>query len=193
MLNLMLTPRSPFARRVRLALLRTKIPFTEQMVDPFNPSDEFLTANPLGLVPVLLGMGSHPIIDSATILDELHMVHGGIWPETPAERTRVRYLSTLAEGVMSAAVAYYLEGLKPNPDPETRTEHSDVIRRTLGVLAAESVPRGSQADWDLACALDYVSLRLPELEWRKTHATLVECLDRAQEDPNFAKTRPPAA
>ncbi len=193
MITILCTPRSPFARRVRLAFRRLKIEHRDEFVDPFHPSPEFLAANPLGLVPVVLGLAEKPLPDSALILDELDARGKGIWPQDARARTEARRLSILAEGVMAAAVAYYLEGMQPQPDPETRQEHLDNIRRTLGVLASESISPGSQPGWDLAVALEYVSLRCPDLDWKGAHPGLVAHLDRALADADFHATRPPAA
>ena len=50
---LYISARSPFARRVRLALLENKIRFSEKVFDVFNPLPELITVNPLARVPAL--------------------------------------------------------------------------------------------------------------------------------------------
>src|SRR4051794_13519408 len=102
--------RSPFARRVRIALQRLGLAFEAVEENVFEPSPRLLEANPLATVPVLVIAGKTPeetvrVPDSATILEYLHESCGGrIWPADLALRTRVRAASTLAEGLMSECV-----------------------------------------------------------------------------------------
>src|SRR3712207_4501739 len=106
------TVRSPFARRVRVALQRLAIPYEGKEVNVFEPTPEFLEANPLGLAPVYRirdGLSWISIPDSATILEYLHESHGErIWPRDLKARARVRGASTLAEGIMSLSVSLFL-------------------------------------------------------------------------------------
>jgi glutathione S-transferase len=188
--RLLMTPRSPFARRVRLALARLGIPFEAVLTDVFKPSPEFLKTNPLGLVPVLI----HPeatIPDSAAILEYLHAAHGGaIWPKDPLEAARVRAQATLAEGIMAATVSHYLERLRPSPHAPWLEEQEEIIRGTLAALAEQELGE-TQAAWDLAVALEYLDLRIPSFDWRKAHPRLVDFLEKHRVSPDFAATQPP--
>lgn len=209
-----MTPRSPFARRIRLAFLRAGIDFKDENTDVFNPTEEFLTANPLGLVPVLLDDPAQPIFDSNTILEVIQERHGRIWPQDPELRLAVRISSTLATGIMTATVQYFLEtkrtpstgptsGAGPatgGPSAEWLAEFTDTITRALDratqrltteqnhgfTLGAEF----SQAGWDLAVALDYLDFRYPALKWREKHPALLSFLSQAKRDPFFSQTAP---
>ena len=69
--------RSPFARRIRLALHRLGVSHQEKMVDVFQDNPELNAANPLGLVPTFL-IAAGSITDSTNILEYLNDAHSGI-------------------------------------------------------------------------------------------------------------------
>ena len=175
--RLFISLRSPFARRVRIALHRFSIPFEAVELNVFEPTDEFLSANPLGLVPVLEIQETHSFMpDSSTILEYLHENHGGqIWPEDLSARQAVRIASTLAEGLMTMTVNLFLESTRKNPDQVWTTDFQDALKRTLATIHEQSLTKFpwvnpgvntafgelTQAGWDLMVALEYVKLRVP--------------------------------
>jgi glutathione S-transferase len=198
MLKLMMTPRSPFARRVRVALQRLKIPFTQVELNVFEPTAEFLAANPLSLVPVLEVSPGQCLPDSWAILEYLDEAHPpGIWPRDPSARLSARRWSVWAEGIMSFTVSWYLESLRKQPDPGALNESRENILRTLQRLEGESTTLAtagvSQPLVDLAIALDYLSLRIHEIKWRDAFPGLVPLWEEAQRLPGFKETAPPPA
>ncbi len=165
--------RSPFARRIRLALLRLGVPFEPMVIDVFKPTEELFKANPLALVPILRFQDGRTLPDSATILEYLHESHGQkIWPAQLDERFEMRRLSTLSEGIMTMTVNLFLEGLRQHPDPESLAEYQDAILRTL-VALEDSMKNVSghfgqgtqmtQPGWDLMVAIEYLQLRASHL------------------------------
>ena len=86
------SPMSPFARKVRMAILRLGLAEKVEFVraDPMNPEDVLRQDNPLGKIPVLITPDGKAIYDSRVILEYLdHAAGGGIiipdgWPD--AER-----------------------------------------------------------------------------------------------------------
>lgn len=200
--TLLLTPRSPFARRVRLALRRLGASVVEEFVDPFKPSATFLERNPLGMVPVLVPEGAAPIVDSPIIIDYLDEVSGGlVWPKSNPDRLLSRNLSSIAMGAMGAGVNYFMETTKPHPDSETMEEQVGNAARSLDFLNREvSAQRGlfvtragqiTQTGWDLGVALEYVTFRCPQVKWNH-HRVLVDHLDQCRLDLDFTKTTPSA-
>ena len=205
------TPRSPFARRVRLALSLRGVPHVVHMTNVMEPSAEFLAANPLGLVPVLFDPGiSEWVPDSDTQLDLLdespflaESAVKPIWPLRSGDRARVRARSRWATGMMTAAVAHFLEKNRSREaDPEILKEHRDAI---LGVLAhvAGDMERNpalwvgsdgpTQAGWDLGVALEYLELRMPDIDWQKLLPSLPPFLQQCRQNAFFAGTTPPPA
>jgi glutathione S-transferase len=175
----------------------------------FEPTAEFFAANPLGTVPVLVVNGKTglpadriQIPDSATILEYLHENHGErIWPSDLALRARVRAASTLAEGLMSETVRWYLENQRANPSAEWNAEYLENIERTLGIIAATSVKGApwkisdlqlTQAGYDLIVALEYMQLRLKGLDWVAKFPELARFLESHRVRQDLAATIPPA-
>lgn len=193
--------RSPFARRVRVAFQRLGLAFIPRELNVFEPTAEFLSANPLGTVPVLVvGGGVGPIVDSATILEYLHENHGSrIWPSDLSLRARVRAASTLAEGLMSETVRWFLEQARSMPSEESSREAIENIDRTLSAIA--ETPLGAppwkisdlqltQAGYDLVIALEYMQLRLKGYEWERKYPVLLRFLEYHRVRSDLATTVP---
>jgi glutathione S-transferase len=211
--QLIATPRSPFARRIRIALLSRNLSFEEQMTDVFQPSQDLLQANPLALVPVLFDPHTQEWIpDSDTILDVLdespilaQQAVKPIWPIPTSDRAQVRVRSRLAAGIMTATVAHFLERVREGAvHPEVLAEHESASERALKRLESDlqvepdlfwrkGDTHPTQAGWDLAIALAYLDLRRPEWDWRKQAPGCAAHLDRAGQLEVFQKTQPPKA
>lgn len=204
--QLFYSTRSPFARRIRVALQRLNVPFTPKEMNVFEPPAEFFAANPIGLVPVLtVNDGKEPfsIPDSATILEYLHDHYGQkIWPADPHARTKVRMASTLAEGIMTATVALFLESGRRHPSVEWEKEHEDTIERILAKITQKSVLQMpwkisdfqlTQAGYDLAIALDYLELRFSRFEWKRRWPELARFQELHRSRSDLLPTAPPPA
>lgn len=198
--------RSPFARRVRVAMARLNIPFDAQEINVFEPTPELREANPLGLVPVLsVKDPKEPFFlpDSSTILEYLHENYGNrIWPADLQARARVRAASTLAEGLMAHSVTVFLERQRPAASTEVEMEYLGYLNATLARIAETSVFKMpwkvsdlqlTQAGYDLMIALDYLDLRNPELEWRKKWPELHRFHETHRSRSDLVPTAPPPA
>ncbi|NBW81818.1 glutathione S-transferase family protein [bacterium] len=122
------TPRSPFARRVRLALLKSGITFEWielSLGELFPLSDRLLKMNPLGLVPVLELDDGIYLLDSSEILAHIDATLCALWPSENPLNTQARQTSTLAHGIMTYAVREF-QGLRVasplNGSTESNTE-----------------------------------------------------------------------
>ncbi len=187
-MKLHMTLRSPFARRVRLALRRAKIKHEEIHTDVFNPTAEFLRTQPLATVPYVILETGEVIPDSQTILEYLEARFGGGFIPL---RTHERVASTYAVGLMTATVAWLLEGQRAQPSKEFQDEQVAIITRTIGALSNLSQTLGEgQAFWDAAVALEYLTFRMPDFDWQKRHHALVPVLERARLNPDFVETKP---
>ncbi len=199
--RLLMTPRSPFARRVWLALRRLDLPFQREDVAIFEPTEEFFHAAPLGLVPVLGLPSGENLPDSNMILEHLHEAYGRkIWPTAAEEALQVRLGSAFAVGLMTATVSRYLESLKKVQDPDTLNEYFATLERTLQKVGTGGWDAGvwrsadgklTQAGWDLGGALDYLDLRVPQLNWREKYPRLPEILEKCRTSQDFRQSAPP--
>lgn len=193
--------RSPFARRVRVAMGRLEIPFEPKEMNVFEPPSDFLAANPLALVPVLVTGEGSAIPDSATILEYLHENYGErIWPKDLALRAEVRAAATLAEGVMGETVKWFLESQRAAPSPEWSREYVENIDRTLAAIAAKPLSGApwmtgadlTQAGYDLMVALHYMRIRLQGFDWAAKYPALARFMATHESRPDLAPTTPPA-
>lgn len=197
------SPRSPFARRVRIACARLDFPTNELEIDVFNPTSKFYDLNPLGMIPVLVVPNGEKISDSWAILETLHeesLAEGGpgIWPTISAQKIRVRNSSVLAEGLMQFAVNRVVENRKTAICQDYLKEQEENIDRVLSKIHSEYTPKYlwvddgflTQAGWDLGVALEYLDFRYPELKWREKFPRLVTTLELCQRADFFNKTRP---
>lgn len=189
--------RSPFARRVRLALDRAGIPFREEIVDLFAPPAHFIAANPLGLVPTLTGDGGFVLSDSSMILEWAHARTGKIYPNG-ANEWEVRQASVWCEGVIESVVLFFQEEhLHEVPSRRWMADHHSKMSETLSLLHGLSrdlfVTGGdlTLAGWDLAVALEYLSLRIPSYDWAQKHPGFKDVVALAHRDAKFAATVPP--
>lgn len=197
--QLFLSQRSPFARRIRLALERLDLPFTEKPVNVFEENPELLAANPLGMVPTLMTPEGRALFDSATILEYLDDLTGKIWPKDFHARTEMRQAATLAEGIIQSSVLFFQETkMHEVPSPTWTKDHYQTMELTLKHIACTPshlwIQNGelTQAGWDLAVAIEYLALRIPELKWQELAPAISNVLTIARENSDFCQTSPKA-
>ena len=199
---LMISARSPFARRVRLAFREHGIQYEERVFDVFKPNPELIALNPLARVPVLRFKDGSVLAESEKILELFYRANpqSPLLPPDTAGQVTAHFWSAMALGLCEKMIEFYLESLRPEAarDAELITEVRDIATRVIerfDALIAERetiVPgRLTQADLDMGTALAYVSLRY-SAQWtsRYTHAS--DFLRRLDDRPSFQATRPPA-
>ncbi len=199
-----ITPRSPFARRVRLAFLEAGLNFREQACDIFHPSAELLGLNPVARVPIVQLKTGEVLIESHLILQSFyeHTESPLRW-DSPEEKLAGLFWSGAATGLAEKVVEFYLDTLRPQNirDSELAEELSAMIARIFGRLDKQlaSGPkdwicgkRMTQADLDMGSALTYLCLRYTS-EWKNRYQHVAAYLGRLEERPSFQKTVPPAA
>jgi glutathione S-transferase len=210
--ELFISPRSPFARRVRLALLENKIAYREIICDVFKPTAELLSANPLVRVPVLRLASGEILIDSNLILQALYETLAvkpeassarSLMPDSMMGRMPVYRWQAIAAGFAEKTVEYFLDTQRPLAiqDPEVLEELKGISKRIFteveSLLSSNSNPEFlignslTQADLDLGCALTYFGLRYSQ-EWKKQYLKTAIYLAKLEERPSFVQTFPPA-
>lgn len=189
--------RSPFARRIRLALRRLEISVEEEFMDAFQSPAKLMRASPLGQLPVLITPEFGPLCDSSHILEFLHDKTGRIWPTDLKHRTNVRQSSALAAGIIQSSVSYYQEvHMHAAPSAFWAEDHLSVVKDSFQHILERSSAtfihhqKLTQAGWDLACAIEYGEIRVPHLNWQKTAKDFSHVLTLAREDGYFVETKP---
>lgn len=196
--TLFLNPRSPFARRIRLALKRLDLHFEERdLGNVFEPQPELSRMNPLGMVPTLLTPEGEVLSDSTNLLEYLQEKTGRVWPADQTHRFRARQVSTWCAGLMQSSILYYQENsMHEVPSPRWLVDHAQSIEDTLQHLSQinEEVwienNELTQCAWDLAVALEYLDFRLGAVNWRRFDS-FARLHQLAQKNSFFAQTVPP--
>src|SRR6478735_453345 len=75
--------RSPYTRRVAIALTSYGVAYEQRAISGFGDRDEVRLVNPLGRIPVLVLDDGEALIDSGAIIDYLDETYGGERPLTP--------------------------------------------------------------------------------------------------------------
>lgn len=194
---------SPYGRKVRVVLLEKKIPCQLQVENPWLPGTIVPTLNPLGKVPVLMledGEGIS-VFDSRVIVEYLDHVSpvGHLIPNEPKSRMVVRGVEALADGVIDAAVAVFLE--KKRPSEQQSSDWLVLQEKTLfRGLEALSEALGEKpwylgnsmtlADIACGCMLGYLDLRFAEIDWRTAHPNLARLYEKLMTRASFKETVP---
>ncbi|MEW6591384.1 MAG: glutathione S-transferase [Pseudomonadota bacterium] len=192
---------SPYGRKVRVVLAEKKIPFQLQVENPWAPDSVVATYNPLGKVPVLVLEGGVSIFDSRVIVEYLDHASpvSNLIPAEHKSRMAVRGIEALSDGVTDAAVALFLE--KKRPADKQSSDWLVLQEKTLfRGLEALSEALGentyflgngmSLADIACGCALGYLDLRFPEIDWRTAHPNLAKLYDKLMTRASFKDTVP---
>jgi len=194
---------SPYVRKIRIVLAEKKIDCDLVLESPWvegNPVSKF---NPLGKVPVLILDDDSTLYDSRVIAEYLDTVapNNRLIPASGRERTSVKRWEALADGVMDAAVAAFLESRRPDGErsPPSIERQRGKIMRTLKAMSDELGEQPwchgnslSLADIAVGCALGYVSFRLPDIHWGEQYANLAQLYEKLMQRPSFADTVPQA-
>lgn len=161
--KLFLTPRSPFARKVRILLLEKQLPFEAVIEDLSARSPEFQALSPLGKVPLLVDDDATLVFDSTVIAEYLE----DRYPDPPllgsggAERLCHRAFDELADTVAEQTVTLFFE----KDAASVRNKAERLLERALSELSRRvhdgAVPKSfGLAHAAVISALDYLELRL---------------------------------
>lgn len=202
-MKLIVSLTSPYARKVRIVLAEKKIDFDLVLDSPWEPGNKVAMLNPLGKVPVLVLDDDSTLYDSRVIAEYLDTVapNNRLIPASGRERISVKRWEALADGVLDAAVAAFLEARRS--DGERSQTWIDRQRgKVYQALKAMSDELGEQAwchgtglslaDIAVGCALGYVSFRLADIHWQEQYPNLAALYQKLMQRPAFADTVPPA-
>ncbi|MBI3531600.1 MAG: glutathione S-transferase N-terminal domain-containing protein [Burkholderiales bacterium] len=195
---------SPYARKVRIVMAEKKLDYNFVLEDVWSDQTTIKDSNPLGKIPCLIMEGGEALFDSRVIVEYLDTLSpvGKLIPPVGRERAEVKTWEALADGVMDAALLARMEAVWSK---RTEAQRSQAwIDRQLGKIDAslEAMSKGlgdkpfctgihlSLADIAVGCALGYLDFRFPQIGWRKDHPSLVRLLEKLEQRPSFAETRP---
>jgi glutathione S-transferase len=183
-MKLLGTDASPYARKVRLALLEKNIAHNYVVDPPREPGSEAARVNPLGRIPALILDDETCVFDSPVIAEYVDTLNDApilIPRDNALARMRVKRWEALADGIMDSAVVVRTERIRPaeKQDAGNIERHNNAISRALAfaseLLGQNAWCEGAAitlADLALVSALVYLDLRQAERDWRSAHPNL---------------------
>jgi glutathione S-transferase len=154
------------------------IPLEPVQVETAKPTGEFLKANPLGKIPVVITDEGYSVFDSRAITQWLNRASGNkLFPRNAEKRTDAERLEALADGIADCALAHVYER-RSRPEeivhqPWLDKQWSKVVR-ALDMLNASPPKLGSKAHAGhiaLRAVLGYLDLRFAG-QWEKGRGRL---------------------
>jgi glutathione S-transferase len=194
---------SPFVRKVMVLLHETgqqdRVALQDCVLTPVSPDTALNADNPLGKIPALRLADGSVIHDSRVILEYLDQQHVGnpLIPREGAARWRRLTLASLADGIMDASVMVRYELVLRAPEKhwdEWLDAQREKIRRALAYLESDAMAELTShfdvAAISVACALGYIDLRHPDLDWRSANPQLANWYFDVSQRPSMVATLP---
>lgn len=192
---------SPYVRKIRIVLAEKKIDYDLVLDSPWAEDTKVASLNPLGKVPVLVLDDESTLFDSRVIAEYLDTVapNNRLIPASGRERISVKRWEALADGVLDAAVAAFLESRRADGERSAswierqRGKIALTLKAMSDELGEQSWCHGnslSLADIAVGCALGYISFRLGDIPWSSQYPNLSQLYDKLMQRPSFAETVP---
>jgi len=201
-MNLIASTTSPFARKVRICFLEKKIPFTLCPDDGWDPNSRLFEINPLGKIPCLVLPNGKSIFDSAVIVDYIDGLSPAsrLIPVNNLSRAYVKTFEALADGLLDAAILARRERISRPIEEQSQAwikRQTNKVELALQHLSSEigssqyyCANEFSLADIAVACALDWLDFRLPEVDWKVRFPNLDAYLHSLAIRESFVMTDP---
>ncbi|WP_136064004.1 glutathione S-transferase N-terminal domain-containing protein [Modicisalibacter radicis] len=198
-MELYLNATSPYARVARIVLLEKGLADTVTLrwCDPWADDDGLLAVNPVGRIPALVTDDGTTLSESLLIAHYLDTLGGGE-PVLPAARLgQTLHLAGLGQGLTDAAFTTIIARKHQGAEADASVlgqRRWRAIQRTLDRLEREVDARPIPAavtlgEITVAVALDYLTFRLPEVDWPKERPQLTAWHARITEGESFRQTR----
>jgi len=203
-MKLYYSPGSPYARKVRIVAMETKLDRKMEMVNvavsPIAPNADVEKHNPVGKIPALSVKGMD-LFDSPVICEYLDNQHKGrrLLPRKGRDRWVALRLQAMADGLLDAALlTRYENALRPEDKrwPEWSKGQMKKIDGALDQLEAEAKSLKGKLTLgtiSVACALGYLDFRFASHGWRGTHPKLAKWFASASKNTSIKATVPPPA
>jgi glutathione S-transferase len=206
MLTLIGSLTSPYVRKVRIALAEKKVEYDFKLEDVWAKETHISEINPLMKVPCLIFEDGFVVIDSRVIVEHVDAISpiAKLIPPNGREKTEVKTLEALADGILDACVSNRLEQTWVHRADSERCQawidrnflrvHQSLtfLEKKLGDKTYFFGTAISLADISVGCALGYLDSRFSEFNWRLNCPQLTSFYARLSERTSFIETLPPA-
>lgn len=196
---------SPYVRKVRVVMADKKLDFSFEQENVWAPETTIQQLNPLGKVPCLVMEDGSTLYDSRVIAEYLDTISPvcKLLPPNGRDRAEVKVWEALADGVIDAAVLAFVERRDRAPEQQSAKWIERQMGKVHAGLREMSARLGESsycmgihytlADVAVGCALGWLSLRFPGIDWRGDYPNLARLADKLAERPSFRDTAPPVA
>jgi glutathione S-transferase len=196
---------SPYVRKVRVVMADKKLDFSFEQENVWAPETTIQQLNPLGKVPCLVMEDGSTLYDSRVIAEYLDTISPvcKLLPPNGRDRAEVKVWEALADGVIDAAVLAFVERRDRAPEQQSAKWIERQMGKVQAGLREMSARLGESsycmgihytlADVAVGCALGWLSLRFPGIDWRGDYPNLARLADKLAERPSFRDTAPPVA
>ncbi|MFK3740506.1 glutathione S-transferase C-terminal domain-containing protein [Massilia sp. TN1-12] len=196
---------SAYVRKARVVLAEKKLDYVFELENVWAPETSISAFNPLGKVPCLVMEDGSAMYDSRVIVEYLDTLTPvcKLLPANSRDRANVKVREALADGVLEAAVAAFLERAWRPAGQQSQAWIDRQMGKVHGGLKQLSEQLGEQAycmgihytlaDVAVGCTLGWLAFRFPEIDWRGDYPNLARLFDKLSERPSFKDTAPPSA
>jgi len=196
---------SPYVRKVRIVFNEKKVEVDLELENVWAADTKISLNNPLGKVPCLISDDGEAIYDSRVIAeyaDGLSPVSKLI-PTDNRERASVKTWEALADGVLDACILARLEATwRPTEQQSPAWIERQMGKVHVGLRQMSEQLGGNAwchsnqmtlADIAVGCALGYLLLRFPSIQWQTEYPNLDRLYQKLIQRASFIETAPPAA
>lgn len=183
-MQLLISPASPFVRKVRVLLREANLTDTVEEVHvittPMNSATDVIAANPLGKIPALIRADGPGIYDSRVItrfLDD--HARANLYPQSRI--WEILTLEATADAIMDATVTMSYEmRLRPEAQQSSDWIEAQWSKAARGIDAVNSRWMShltgplNIGQIGVACALSYIDLRHDARGWRNGNKSLAD-------------------
>lgn len=205
-MQLVYSPASPFARKIRIAAIELGLIDRIELVAPIKAipvteNEKYVReVSPLRKIPALILDSGQVIVDSYVIAEYLDELAGGkLIPASGPAKWQVKTDHSILQGMLDALLlCRYEKMLRPKEflwaewaddqfkrawDGLARFEaHPDVLTRPLDIVHI-----------GIVCVLGYLDFRFPDCGWRKTFPKLDAFHEKMMQRESVNTTLPPPA
>jgi len=193
------SPRSPFVRKVLIAIhekgISEQVDCVRSLVPTDDPGLPIFDDNPVGTIPTIVLEDGRSFFGSSVIMEYLDLLAEAprLFPASPAERLAVRKLETLGDGMLETLVKWRTERQYPNARSDTLVARfTNKLVRTLNELDGYAksadpghVDAGSIA---IASAISYIEFRFQDIDWALGRNALKAWFDEVGKRPAMSST-----
>ena len=193
---------SPFSRKVRICFIEKEVNFQFVADDGWDVNSSISELNPLGKIPCLVLTNGVPIFDSSVIAEYIDGLKDSnpLLPIDKHDRAIVKTLEALADGMLDAAILARREKIsRPTNEqsPQWIERQLNKVNLSLQKLSCEIgnshyvyQNKFGMADIAIGCSLDWISFRLPEIQWQIKFPNLDNYFLRLARRSSYVLTNP---